>query len=159
MRDLYLWRSFIGTFTQVTDPNTWSHPRLRSGLVFWDNKKVWCVPCFSLGGCCCSNVIAEGTDRCEGLNLTRCKSHKHTHTHTHGRRHNMCAHACLDLSLLSGAAGLPPGFSPLSTVGVFLPCKTKLMIEFGWEAVCVSVCVCVRVCVCPCVCVSEQWGL
>ena len=117
----------------------------------WDNKKVWCVRWFSLGGCCCSNVIAEGTDRCEGLNLTRCKSH--THTHTHGRRHNMCAHACLDLSLLSGAVGLPPGFSPLSTAGVFLPCKTKLMIAVGWEAVCVHVCVCV------CVCVSEQQGL
>lgn len=45
-----------------------------------NNKKVWCVHQVSTGGCCSRNVIAEGTDRCEGLNLTCCKSRTLSHT-------------------------------------------------------------------------------
>ena len=97
--------------------------------------------CCSLSVCCRRNVTAEGTDRCEGLNLTCCKSHTHTHTYKHAHTHRgetVCVpmHA-LGQSLLSDA-DLPPGFSPLSTVrcrSVLLPCKTKRMIE----AVCVFV--------------------
>lgn len=83
----------------------------------WNNKKVRCMRMALRGDCRGRNVIAEGTDRCEGLNLTCCKSH------------TMCAHTCLDLSLLSGAADLPPGSSPLSAAirPASRPCGIELI--------------------------------
>ena len=122
----------------------------------WNNKKVRsCVHWVSPGGsCCCSNVIAEGTDRCEGLNLTCCKSHTCAPTHTHWHTQaTQCVCPCMPrlkpfVRRCMLASHLVSLLCPLLHTHrvCFSPCKTKLMIEAEWEAVCVCVCVCMCVC-------------